>query len=85
MFEGGPRVSISIHEFAERAYGPYFDRIEQVFLKYDGRPHWGKLHSLSAGELRERYPRFDDFRRVRAEFDPDGRMLNAHLRAVFDA
>lgn len=29
-----------------------------------GRPHWGKLHSLDAGRLRELYPRFGDFLRV---------------------
>ncbi|MEE2893982.1 MAG: D-arabinono-1,4-lactone oxidase [Pseudomonadota bacterium] len=85
MFEGGPRVSISLHDFAERDYAPYFDRIEAVFAKYDGRPHWGKVHSRSAGELRALYPRFEDFRRVREEFDPDGRMLNDHLHAIFDA
>lgn len=85
MFEGGPRVSISIHDFAERDHRPYFDRIEPVFAKYGGRPHWGKVHSRAAGELRELYPRFDDFRRIRAEFDPDGRMLNDHLRTVLEA
>ncbi|MEE4299141.1 MAG: D-arabinono-1,4-lactone oxidase [Pseudomonadales bacterium] len=85
MFEGGPRVSISIHDFAERDHRPYFDRIEPVFAKYGGRPHWGKVHSLTAGELRELYPRFDDFRRIRAEFDPEGRMLNPHLHAMLDA
>ena len=29
--------------------------------------------AATAGELRELYPRFEDFCRVRAEFDPDGR------------
>jgi FAD-linked oxidoreductase len=85
MFEGGPRVSISVHDFAERDHRPYFDRVEPVFRKYGGRPHWGKVHTLAAGELRELYPRFEDFRRLRAEFDPEGRLLNPHLRAVLDA
>jgi FAD/FMN-containing dehydrogenase len=31
------------------------------------------------------YPRFDDFRRLRAELDPQGRFLNEHLRVLFDA
>jgi FAD/FMN-containing dehydrogenase len=29
------------------------------------------------------YPRFDDFRRLRAELDPRGRFLNEHLRGLF--
>jgi len=47
-----------------------------------GRPHWGKLHSLDAGRLRSLYPRFDDFRRARAEVDPEGRFGNAYLARV---
>jgi FAD/FMN-containing dehydrogenase len=85
MFEGGPRVSISIHDFAENDFRPYFDALEPIFLKYGGRPHWGKVHTLGAAELAERWPRFDDFRRLRAELDPQGRLLNDHLRALFGA
>ncbi len=48
-----------------------------------GRPHWGKLHSLDAGRLRPLYPRFDEFRRIRAEVDPVGRFGNAYLTRVF--
>ena len=38
-----------------------------------GRPHWGKWHSLTAGELRGLYPRWDDFAALRGRLDPDGR------------
>jgi L-gulonolactone oxidase len=40
--------------------------------EYDGRPHWGKRHPLTHVELARLYPRFEDFRRVRAELDPEG-------------
>ncbi len=76
-------AAISIHRTAAADYRPYFDLIEPIFWKYGGRPHWGKVHSLGAAQLRELYPRFDDFQRVRAELDPAGRMLNAHLRRIF--
>ena len=32
-----------------------------------------------AGRLRPLYPRYDDFRRVRAEVDPEGRFGNSYL------
>ena len=57
--------------------------IEPIFWKYGGRPHWGKIHSLGARELSKLYPHFDEFRRLREELDPDGRMLNDHLRRLF--
>ena len=57
--------------------------LEPVLRSHAGRPHWGKRHSLGADELNALYPRFDDFRRLRAELDPKGRFLNDHLRALF--
>ena len=47
-----------------------------------GRPHWGKLHTQSAETLRDAYPRFDDFLRVRDELDPERRFANAYLDRV---
>ncbi len=85
MDEGGDRAAISVHRTASEDYRPLFDAVEPVFWKYGGRPHWGKIHSLGHAELRELYPRFDEFRDLRRSMDPDGRLLNAHLRRLFDA
>ncbi len=76
-------AAISIHRTATEDYRAYFDAIEPIFLKYGGRPHWGKVHSLGHAELSALYPRFEDFRALRRRLDPDGRFLNAHLRHVF--
>lgn len=78
-------VSISIHRQAGRDYRPYFDAIEPIFWKYGGRPHWGKVHSLGAAQLRELYPRFDEFQALRRSIDPKGRMLNNHLAKIFSS
>lgn len=76
-------ASISLHQYHKQDYRPYFNLIEPVFRKYQGRPHWGKLHTLQARQLRALYPKFDDFLRVRARVDPQGRFLNAHARQLF--
>jgi FAD-linked oxidoreductase len=76
-------ASISIHRTASEDYRPYFDVIEPIFWKYGGRPHWGKVHSLGAAELAALYPRFRDFQTLREALDPQGRMLNEHLRRLF--
>ncbi|GAC1522088.1 MAG: hypothetical protein NVS3B14_23100 [Ktedonobacteraceae bacterium] len=34
--------------------------------------------------MRTLYPRWHDFRRVRAALDPNGMFLNDYLRALFD-
>ena len=50
--------------------------------EHEGRPHWGKLHGLGADRLRELYPRFDDFARVRGEADPQRLFGNDYLTRV---
>lgn len=74
--------TISCHEFHDKSFKKYFAALEPIFLKYDGRPHWGKIHSLSAPEMAARYPMFNEFKRIRKEYDPDGLFLNSHIRQV---
>ena len=85
MFDARDGFSISIHQFADEDWRPYFGAIEPVFWKYEGRPHWGKLHSLDAPRLAELYPRWGDFQAVRQALDPRRRMANAYLAQILGA
>lgn len=82
MFSDRPGASISVHQYYKQDYRPVFDIVEPLLLDLGGRPHWGKLHSLGAGQLRSLYPGFDTFLAARKKLDPHGRLLNAHLRYV---
>jgi len=75
-------VTISIHQLAGLPYREYFDAAETLFRGFGGRPHWGKMHSLRAEQLRALYPKWDDFARVRGELDPNGRFLTPYLRGL---
>ena len=75
-------VTISIHQAVDLPRAAFFADAEAVFRNHRGRPHWGKLHSHSARELRDLYPEFDRFCAVRARVDPTGRFLNGHLRGI---
>lgn len=77
-----PTGYVAVHMFRGMAWEPYFRAVEAIMDEYGGRPHWGKRHFQTAETLRERYPRWDDFRRVRARLDPDGRFANAHAERV---
>jgi len=85
MFYERAGCTISIHQFADEDHRPYFREIEPIFWKYEGRPHWGKVHTLTAERLATLYPRWREFAEVRASLDPKGRMLNDHLRTLFGA
>ena len=76
---------IAVHMYRGMPYKPYFRHIEEIFKRYQGRPHWGKIHTRSAADLAELYPRWHDFRRIRAALDPQGIFLNDYLRELFDA
>ncbi|MFT5711510.1 MAG: FAD-linked oxidoreductase [Halioglobus sp.] len=86
MFEGHDGCSISVHQFGDTDYKAVFAEIEPIFWKYEGRPHWGKIHTLEAEQLAQLYPRhWQDFQEVRRELDPQGRLMNAHLKTLFGA
>ncbi|MCD2442761.1 FAD-binding protein [Agromyces sp. SYSU K20354] len=73
---------IAVHRYFREDHREYFAGVEAIMRGFGGRPHWGKLHTQTAESLREVYPRFDDFLRVRDELDPDGRFVNAYLERV---
>ncbi len=86
MFEGQDGCSISVHQFGDIDYKAYFAQIEPIFWKYQGRPHWGKIHTLDAPRLAALYPKhWQDFQEVRRTLDPQGRLLNPHLKQIFGA
>lgn len=54
--------------------------IEKELAPFNARPHWGKLFTLSSAALEARYERFPDFKKVIAEWDPQGKFGNEFLR-----
>jgi len=73
---------IALHRFVKEDHRPYFAAVEPIFKAAAGRPHWGKLHTRDADELRGVYPRFADAVRVRDRVDPTGVFANAYLDRV---
>lgn len=79
---GRQSIYIAAHRYHREPHAEYFEAIERIFWEFEGRPHWGKLHTLGAQQLRPLYPHFDDFLQQRALADPEGRFLNPYLRRV---
>src|SRR5262249_3908783 len=62
-----------------------YSRVEPVLKALDGRPHWGKHHSLTRREVEAMYSdSFDTFRKVRRDLDPKGVFGNTLLQQFFD-
>lgn len=79
---GRDSAAISLHQFVGMDYEKYFDGGEAIFRNHGGRPHWGKLHSLTAKDLRPLYPEWDAFQKAREELDPNGVFLTPYLKSL---
>jgi FAD-linked oxidoreductase len=82
---GRASAYIAVHRYWRADPTEYFEAVEQIMHEFGGRPHWGKLHTLTAETLRERYPRFDDFVALRDRLDPERRFGNRYLERVLGA
>lgn len=79
---GRDSAYLAFHLPAGVDYRGYFALVSGILDGYNGRPHWGKLHTLDAATLRQRYPRFDEFVAVRDALDPNGVFANSYLDTV---
>jgi FAD-linked oxidoreductase len=73
---------VAVHMFKGSEYAEYFNAVEAILRKYDGRPHWGKIHNLDASDISSLYPEFQRFIEVRNQLDPEGVFTNDYLRRV---
>ena len=76
---GRDTAYLSAHIFRGMTVEPFFDEVQAIARHHDGRPHWGKRHGLTAGELAAHYPGWDAFAAIRDRLDPDRRFSNVHL------
>jgi xylitol oxidase len=53
--------------------------VERELGPFEPRPHWGKLFALAPAEVRRRYEKLDDFRRLCTKYDPKAKFRNEFL------
>jgi FAD/FMN-containing dehydrogenase len=80
--QGSDVMHVAVHAYHREDYLELFDLCEEIFLKFGGRPHWGKMHSLKAEDLKASYPRWKEFQSARQVLDPSGVFMNGYLRRV---
>lgn len=73
---------IAFHMYKGMPYEEYFYDMEKIMRKFEGRPHWGKMHTLDFDELVHLYPKLNDFLAIREQLDPTGIFLNDYLANI---
>lgn len=76
---------VAVHQYWRRDHTRYFNAFWDIARAHEGRPHWGKMHDLSADELADLYPRYQDFIALRDRLDPERVLTNPYLDRVLAA
>jgi L-gulono-1,4-lactone dehydrogenase len=79
---GRASAYIAVHMTKGSPHEAYFAAVERIMEKYEGRPHWGKLHTQSADQLAQLYPRWNEFADMRSRMDPNGVFRNEYVDRV---
>jgi xylitol oxidase len=59
--------------------------VEEQLAAFNARPHWGKLFTIPAGQLKARYERYADFQQLLRQYDPRGKFRNEFMEQNFAA
>ena len=73
---------VAVHQYHRSDPTRYFEAAQDIFTAHEGRPHWGKMHTLDATYFATRYRRFEEFLAIREDVDPKRRFTNAYLDQV---
>ncbi|MEV0583570.1 D-arabinono-1,4-lactone oxidase [Nonomuraea sp. NPDC050310] len=79
---GRPSAYVACHIYRPTPNPAYFEGVEEIMTRLEGRPHWGKLHTRDASYLSKVYPRFGDFVALRDRLDPQRLFTNPYLDGV---
>lgn len=79
---GRDAVYMAVHQYNGMDYLEYFKTIEEIFWKYDGRPHYGKMNTMKKEQFENTYPSWGKFSSIQKKCDPEGIMLNDYLRGI---
>jgi alditol oxidase len=53
--------------------------IEQALAKFNPRPHWAKIFTMSPTVLRSRIEKLEDFKELLLKYDPNGKFRNEFM------
>ena len=80
---GRDSVYVGAYNADNRGWDELLSDFEELAIRHNGRPHWGKEFNASSGYLKSVYPKWDDFLKLREEMDPEGKFMNSMLEELF--
>jgi len=80
---GRDSAYIAVHMYKGMPYEHYFKEVENILQEYEGRPHWGKMHTLTFESVKKLYPKLVDFLMIREKIDPNQVFVNDYFSNLF--
>lgn len=80
---GRDSVYVGAYNADNRGWNELLADFEELGIKHQGRPHWGKEFTVGSDYFRSVYPKWDEFVKLREEMDPSGRFMNGMLEKLF--
>lgn len=80
---GRDSAFIACHVYNKKDNTAYFKALEDIFRSHGGRPHWGKMNTITQQEAIDLYPEFSTYLKIRNEQDPDKIFMNPYVEKVF--
>jgi FAD/FMN-containing dehydrogenase len=82
-YAGRDGFAISVSQSPASDYWTFLRDMDEVLARYEGRPHWAKLHFMTPARLDSLFPLYGEFKELRRRLDPEGVFLNDMLRPLF--
>ncbi|MEO1436566.1 MAG: D-arabinono-1,4-lactone oxidase [Bacteroidota bacterium] len=76
---GRDSAYLACHVFHKKDHQVYFETLEAIFRAYGGRPHWGKMNTMTAKDVATSYPGLPAFLKLREEQDPDDLFVSPYI------
>lgn len=81
---GRDSAYLAFHVYHKKDHTEYFKLMEEICRAHGGRPHWGKMNTLTAKDVLDLYPEFPKFNAIRQEQDPDNLFITPYLEKLLD-
>lgn len=81
--QGEESAFISFHMYKGMDESKYFTWVREMMVKYNGRPHWGKMNAYNNANIEQYYPNALQFNEQRKQLDPHNVFFTSYFKHIF--
>lgn len=75
---------LGLYGYEHENWDNALEQYENFAKSHNGRPHWGKEFYRDKNYIKNQYEKYDDFVKLKLEFDPNNKFYNQYLKEIFE-